>query len=266
MKKIIVVTGASSGMGKEFLIQVLDKEPNIDEIWAIARDENNLKKLQEKVSDKIVPIKLDLTKENDLEKYKEKIDKEKPNVIILANCAGFGIFDHSENIKTNIKLNMIDLNVKAPVALIDYTLPYMKKNSMIMNIASCAGFQPIPYINDYASTKSFLLSYSRALNQELKYKNIHVLAVTPFWTKTKFFDRAIDEDKKKVVINYSAMYDPKDVMKLAIIDLYNPRKDISCYGFVNRFQKVLTKILPHKLVMRVWKSQQKLDGTPDIRK
>ena len=62
------------------------------------------------------------------------------------------------------------------------------------------------------------------------------------------------------------MYDPKDVMKLAIIDLYNPRKDISCYGFVNRFQKVLTKILPHKLVMRVWKSQQKLDGTPDIRK
>ena len=130
MKKIIIVTGASSGMGKEFLIQVLDKEPNIDEIWAIARDENNLKKLQEKVSAKIVPIKLDLTKENDLEKYKEKIDKEKPNVIILANCAGFGIFDHSENIKTNIKLNMIDLNVKAPVALIDYTLPYMKKNSI----------------------------------------------------------------------------------------------------------------------------------------
>ena len=266
MKNIIIVTGASSGMGKEFVFQILKKEPDIDEIWTIARDENNLKKLKEKASDKIVPIKLDLTKENDLEKYKEKIDKEKPNVIILANCAGFGIFDHSENIDTNIKLNMIDLNVKAPVALIDYTLPYMKDKSMIMNIASCAGFQPIPYINDYASTKSFLLSYSRALNKELKYKNIHVLAVTPYWTKTKFFDRAIDDKKKKVVINYNAMYDAKDVMKLAIKDLYNPKKDISCYGFVNRVQKVLTKILPHKLVMRVWESQQKLDGTPNIRK
>ena len=266
MKNIIIVTGASSGMGKEFLIQILEKEKDIDEVWAIARDEDNLKQLKEVISKKVVPFKLDLSNQKELEKYKERIDKEKPNVIILANCAGFGIFDHSENIDTDIKLNMVDLNVKAPIALIDYTLPYMKENSMIMNIASCAGFQPIPYINDYASTKSFLLSYSRALNQELKYKNIHVLAVTPYWTKTKFFDRAIDEKKKKVVINYNAMYDPKDVMKLAIKDLYNPNKDISCYGFVNRFQKVLTKILPHKLVMRVWENGQKLDGTPNIRK
>ena len=266
MKNIIVVSGASSGMGKEFLLQILEKEPKIDEIWAIARREDRLLELKKEVSDKIVPVKLDLTNEKDLLKYKDKVDKEKPNIIILANCAGFGVFDHSENVDTEIKLNMIDLNVKAPVAMIDYSLPYMKENSKIMNICSCAGFQPIPYINDYAATKSFLLSYSRALNQELKYKNIHVLAVTPYWTKTEFFDRAIDDNKKKVVINYNAMYDPKDVMKLAIKDLYNPNKDISCFGFVNRFQKVLTKILLHKLVMKVWKNQQKLDGTPDIRK
>ena len=266
MKKVIVVSGASSGMGKEFLLQILEKEPNVDEIWAIARREDRLLELKKEISDKIVPVVLDLTKESDLKKYKEKLEKEKPNIIILGNCAGFGVFDHSENVDTDIKLNMIDLNVKAPVALIDYSLPFMENNSKIMNIASCAGFQPIPYINDYAATKSFLLSYSRALNQELKYKNIHVLAVTPYWTKTEFFDRAIDQDKKKVVINYNAMYDPKDVMTLAIKDLYNPKKDISCYGFVNRFQKVLTKILPHKLVMRVWMNGQKLDGTPNIRK
>ena len=266
MKKIIVVSGASSGMGKEFLLQILEKEPNIDEVWAIARREERLLELKKKVSKKIVPLKLDLTDEKDVLKYKEKLSNEKPNVIILANCAGFGVFDHSENVDTNIKLNMIDLNVKAPVTLIDWTLPYMKDNSKIINIASCAGFQPIPYINDYAATKSFLLSYSRALNQELKYKNIHVLAVTPYWTKTEFFDRAIDDDKKKVVINYNAMYDARDVMKKAIKDLYNSKKDISCYGFVNNFQKVLTKILPHKLVMKVWVNQQKLDGTPGIRK
>ena len=265
MKKVIVVSGASSGMGKEFIIQILEKEKGIDEVWAIARRDDRLIELKEKISDKIIPIKLDLTKEDDLLKYKQKVDKEKPNIIILGNCAGFGVFDHSENVDTNIKLNMIDLNVKAPVAMIDYSLPYMKEESKIMNIASCAGFQPIPYINDYASTKSFLLSYSRALNKELKYKNIHVLAVTPYWTKTEFFDRAIDDNKKKVVINYNAMYDPKDVMKLAIKDLYNPKKDISCFGFVNRFQKMLTKILPHSLVMKVWMNQQKLDGTPKIR-
>ena len=266
MKNIIIVTGASSGMGKEFVIQILEKESHIDEVWAISRDNESLNDLKNQVSSKIIPFPLDLTLEKDLLKYKKKIDDEKPNVLILANCAGFGIFDHFLNIHTDIKLNMIDLNVKAPVCLIDYTLPYMKDHSMIMNIASCAGFQPIPYINDYAATKSFLLSYSRALNQELKYRNIHVLAVTPFWTKTKFFDRAIDDDKKKVVIKYSAMYQAEDVMKLAIKDLYNFKKDISCYGFVNRFQKILTKILPHKLVMKVWIHQQKLDGTPSIRK
>ena len=266
MKNIIVVTGASSGMGKEFLLQILEREPDVDEIWAIARREDRLIELKEKTSDKIVPLKIDLATEKDLLKYKEKLDKEKPNVIILANCAGFGVFDHSENVDTNIKLNMIDLNVKAPVAMIDYTLPYMKSNSKIMNIASCAGFQPIPYINDYASTKAFLLSYSRALNKELKYKNIHVLAVTPYWTKTEFFDRAIDDGKKKVVINYNAMYEAADVMKLAIKDLYNSKKDVSCYGFVNKFQRMLTKMLPHKLVMKVWLRGQKLDGTPNIRK
>ena len=265
MKRVIVVSGASSGMGKEFLLQILEKEKNVDEVWAIARREDRLLELKKEISDKIVPLKLDLTNEKDLIKYKDKVKKEKPNIIILANCAGFGIFDHSENIDTGVKLNMIDLNVKAPVILIDYSLPYMKSGSKIMNIASCAGFQPIPYINDYAATKSFLLSYSRALNKELKYKGIHVLAVTPYWTKTEFFDRAIDDKKKKVVINYNAMYDPAKVMELAIRDLYT-NKDISCYGFVNRGQKLLTKILPHSLVMKIWMSGQKLDGTPNIRK
>ena len=265
MKRIIVVTGASSGMGKEFLVQILEKEKDIDEVWAIARREERLIELKEKVSEKIVPIKMDLSDEKDLKKYREKLEKEKPSIVILANCAGFGVFEHTENIDTEVKLNMIDLNVKAPVAMIDYSLPYMGRGSKIMNIASCAGFQPIPYINDYAATKAFLLSYSRALNKELRYKGIHVLAVTPYWTKTEFFDRAVDEGKKKVVINYNAMYDPTEVMKLAIKDLYT-KKDVSIYGFVNRGQRILTKVLPHALVMKVWMNQQKLDGTPGIRK
>ena len=160
---------------------------------------------------------------------------------------------------------MIDLNIKAPVTLIDYSLPYMQKGAKIMNIASCAGFQPIPYINDYAATKSFLLSYSRALNRELKYKKIHVLAVTPFWSNTEFFDRAIAKDQKEVVIKYSVMYSAEEVMRQAVKDLYR-RKDVSIYGGQNRFQRFLTKILPHSLVMSVWCRQQKLDGTPGIRK
>lgn len=265
MKDIIVVTGASSGMGKEFVIQLL-KKIKVDEVWAIARDEEQLNKLNEMVDCvNLVALPLDLTKESDIKLYKEKIDNEKPNVKVLVNSAGFGKFGHEETISTSVKLNMVDLNIKAILSLVDYTLPYMSENSNIVNIASCAAFQPIPYINVYAATKAFVLSYSRALNRELEYKGIRVIAVCPFWTKTNFFNRAIDKSKKDVVIKYTAMYNPKDVVEKALSDI-DKCKDVSVYGFANNFQRFLVKILPHSLVMNVWMKQQKLDGTPAVRK
>ena len=264
MKNIIVITGAGSGIGKEFLLQMNEYEKNIDEIWAIDYNQENLNILKNQIS-KVRDFCIDLTNQEQILNYSLKLKEENPNVLVLINNAGFGIFDHTENISLETKLNMVDLNIKAYITMIDYTLPYMKENSKILNVSSCSGFQPVPYINAYASTKAFVLSYSRALNQELKYRGIHVLAVIPYWTKTEFFDRAINPKKKEVVIKYVAMYDPAKVMKLGIKDLYK-KKDISCYGGMNRFQKVLTKILPHSLVMKICMGQQKLDGTPQIRK
>lgn len=264
MKKIIIVTGASSGMGREFTLQISKKE-KVDEIWVIARNKERLEELQKSISTKIVPISIDLTDREQIKKhYLARLEKEKPEVVILANCAGFGVFDHTENIDTDTLTNMIDLNVTALVATISYTLPYMKQGSKIMNISSCAGFQPIPYINCYAATKAFVTSYSRALLREVKHRGIHVLTVTPFWTKTSFFDRAIDSDRQKVVISYAAMYDPAEVIKKAIRDLYR-EKEFSCYGVVNKGQWLLVRLLPKKLVMAIWMKSQKLDGTPKIR-
>ena len=264
MKNVIVITGASSGMGKQFAVQI-SKLENVDEIWAIARDSALLEELKDSIELHVVPLTLDLTLDNDIEAYKNKLAEEKPNVKILVNSAGFGKFEHSEVTSTSVKQNMIDLNIKAIVSLIDYTLPYMNEGANIVNIASCAAFQPIPYINTYAATKAFVLSYSRALNRELKYRKIHVLAVCPFWTKTNFFNRAIDKSKKDVVIKYAAMYAPELVIKKAIKDMYNVKKDISVYGFMNNLQRFMVKIFPHSFVMNVWMRQQKLNGTPNIR-
>lgn len=263
MKKIIVVTGASSGMGKEFVLQI-SRKVTVDEIWVIARSEDKLRALQSEVETKIVPIALDLSDIASIKTYADKLAEEKPNIRILANCAGFGKFDHTENLDADTLTNMVELNCTAAVAMISYSLPYIGRKGRILNIASCAGFQPIPYINCYAASKAFLLNYSRALNQELKYKQIHVLAVTPFWTKTAFFDRAIDPSRKEVVISYAAMYDPAKVMKKAIRDLFS-NKDVSCYGLVNNVQRILVRILPKSIVMKVWMASQKLDGTPGIR-
>jgi short-subunit dehydrogenase len=133
----------------------------------------------------------------------------------------------------------------------------MSNGGRIINIASVAALQPIPYINVYGASKAFVLSYSRALNRELKDKKISVTAVCPFWTKTEFFDRAVEKDKEPVVKKYVAMYKPEQIVKRAFRDAIK-RKDVSMYGFKARGQALLVKLLPHKIVMNVWQNQQKL--------
>ena len=99
MKKIIVVTGASSGMGREFTLQISQKE-KVDEIWVISRTKEKLEALQKETAARIVPLPMDLTDREEVSKtYLARLEEEKPEVVVLANCAGFGIFDHTENIK-----------------------------------------------------------------------------------------------------------------------------------------------------------------------
>lgn len=265
MKKIIVVSGASSGMGKEFAIQIGEKI-KADEIWVLARRLDKLEELKEILPLPVVCVALDLSDGKQIEEiYQKKLEEEKPEILLLANISGYGLFGHSETLSNEKVQNMIDLNCKAVVSMVNASLPYLTSGSKILNLASTAAYQPIPYINVYAATKAFVLSYSRALNQELKYRNIHVLAVTPFWVKTAFFDRAINKDEKPVVTKYTAMYDPKKVIKKAIKDL-DKKKDVSCYGFMNSCQRFLVTHLPKKWVMAIWMRQQKLDGTPANRK
>ncbi len=265
MKNIIVVTGASSGMGKEFVAQI-DRKEKVDEIWVIARREEKLKELQSLVNAKIVPIVLDLTnREKIKDVYKKKIDEEKPNVKVLACIAGWGRFAHFESVSADENISMIDTNLTSTVLMVNYTLDYMKEGSNIMILCSGSSVQPVPYINMYGATKAALLSFSRSLNRELKYRGIHVLAVSPLWVETEFFNRAINKNEKPVVINYGTIDSAEGVIKKAIKDLYS-KKDVSKYAFHNKFQQALVKILPHSLIMSIWMKQQKLDGTPNIRR
>ena len=102
-----------------------------------------------------------------------------------------------------------------------------------------------------------MLSYSRALNRELRPKGIRVMTVCPFWTKTEFFDRAVDKNKEPVVKKYVAMYQPEDIVQRAWRDAKRG-KEISQFGFIARSQTMLVKLLPHKAVMDIWMKQQKL--------
>ena len=254
-KRIAVITGASSGIGRRFAETVGEYGERFDEVWVIARRLERLEELRMPYPVRALPM--DLTDRSSFGEYARLLEEEKPEVRLLINCSGFGRFCGSFETPLADNLNMLDLNCGAVMALCQLTAPYMSDGARIMNIASVAAFQPIPYINVYAATKAFVLSFSRALNRELKSRGIGVTAVCPFWTKTEFFNRAIDESENPVVKKYTAMYEPEQIVGRAWRDLKRGR-DVSKFGFVARFQAALAKILPHSFVMTYWMRQQKL--------
>ncbi len=257
MKNIAVITGASSGIGKQFALTLKD-QGKFDEVWVIARNLVRLEALKKHIPFPVKAISLDLSERSGLKTYETLLAMEKPNITLLINCSGFGKFAATMDSPLETGLNMMDLNCGAVFAMCHLSIPYMEKGAKIINIASVAAMQPIPYINIYGATKSFVLSFSRALNRELKKEGISVMAVCPFWTKTNFFDRAVNEEKERIVKKYIAMYEPEQIVEKAWCDL-KKGKDVSIYGFKAKAQCMLVKLLPHSLVMSVWMKQQELE-------
>lgn len=257
MKKIAIITGASSGIGKEFA-RTLASHGTYDEVWAIARNTERLEALKEIIPFPVKPISLDLSNADFIETFGAMLKEEKPSIGILINCSGYGKFEATENISLQDNLGMIDLNCRALVAMTYLCLEYMEKGSEIIEIASVAAFQPIPYINVYGASKAFVLSFTRALAREVRGRGIRVMAVCPFWTKTAFFERAIKKDSDTIVKKYAAMYETSDIVKCAWRAIKKKNKDYCVPGFTAKMQVFLVKILPHKWVMSIWQSQQKL--------
>ena len=258
MKTIAIVTGASSGIGKEFFLSLKGKNP-VDEIWVIARGEDKLKALQAETETPIRVFPLDLSKTEAIPVIENALKEEETQIEYLICASGFGRFCAVEEDENEILQNMVDLNCRSIVGITKACFPYMKKGGMMLLVASVAAFQPIPYIATYAASKAFVLSYGRALNKELrKSKGAKVLCVCPFWTKTAFFDRAIKEGENKVVKKYAVMYEPQQIVTRAWKDAKKKNKDVSICGAYAKGQAWLVKLLPHKTVMSVWMNQQGL--------
>lgn len=248
-----IVTGASSGMGREFVL-ALAKNEGLEEIWVIARRTQRLEELQKELSLPLRVISADLTREESLKEYALLLRSEKPEVKILVNCAGYGKFGHTDVIPPEESQGMIDLNCSALVNVTQCTLPYMARGGHIVQLGSLSAFQPVPYLTVYAATKAFVLSYSRGLNAELRGRGVHVMAVCPGWVETEFFSRAETADDKAVTY-FNKIYKASDVVATAIRDMHRG-KQVSVHGFRIRCQVLLVKLLPHSLVMKIWLRQQ----------
>lgn len=252
-KQIAIVTGANGGLGKEF-VKLLTEQKELDEIWAIARNQEKLALLSAECGEKIHSISMDLSDRTSYEELQRQLEENRVTVKYLINNAGFAKFCSYDDISIEESLNMIDLNIGAVVALGLLCIPYMEKGSHIINIASQASFFPLPYQNIYSSTKAFVRNYTRALHVELKEKGISATAVCPGWMKTDLFARGVIGAPKGTK-NFSGMVTPDVVAKKALADA-KKGKDISVYGLYVKFTHLLSKLMPQKMMMKVWLGQQ----------
>ena len=254
--KIAIVTGASSGMGREFVLQ-LSRYVSVDEIWAIARRAEALETLKAESAVPVRPISMDLCQDASFATLQQLLEAEKPDIRLLVNAAGFGKFGSFEKVSIEDDCRMIQLNCTALVRMTRLCLPYMASGSHILQLDSLSAFQPVPYITTYGATKAFVLSYSRAMNQELKPRGIRCMAMNPGWVKTEFFNHAFQTNDGNEVQYFDRLYEAKDCVATGLKDLYKTKKDYSVHGLPVKTQVKLVKFVPHNIVMKIWLNQQK---------
>lgn len=211
MKNIAIITGASSGMGKEFALQVSQKY-NYDQIWLVARREDKLRDLAEQINkgknfETAKVVALDIGNRSGVEEFKALLEKENAelkkaesslNIGLMINNAGFGTYGPFDETPVDREMDMVDLNCTSLTGMCGIALPYLNKGSVIINTASLAAFMPLGNFAVYGASKAYALSFSVALAAELKPKGIKVCALCPGSVSTEFANVASSGIRKEV--------------------------------------------------------------------
>ena len=243
-----IITGASSGLGLEFVAQLEEHFPNIDEVWLISRSENKLKNAAELLKHakaRILP--LDLCSDSDIEKLSNIIDVEKPDISLLINNAGCGYLSNIGDTDYQV-----DLNVRALTAVTNIALPYMVRGGHIINMSSIASFCPNPRMTVYSASKFYVSAFSRGLLEELKPRKIKVTAVCSGPMSTGFLDIAGIRGNSKT-FELLPYCDPEKVAKGAYKAVIKGRAVYTPRAFF-KFYRILAKILPQSLMVKFAKT------------
>ena len=246
--KTAVITGASSGLGREFVRQFYSVFPEIERVWLIARRTDRLQELAEQLEEKgisTLTLPLDLCDTMSFTAYQEHLVEEQPEIALLVNNAGCGYLGNIGEIDTVSQTRMIDLNLRALTAITNLSVPYMDKGSRILNVSSIASFCPTPRMTVYSATKAYVSAYTIGAAEELKAKGITVTAVCPGPMKTEFFDAAGDHD----LFGNIPWCDPVRVVAGTIRAAKKGRTFYTPTAF-NKFYRFVAKILPMKWMIK----------------
>lgn len=259
-KKIAVVTGASSGLGAEFALQI-EKKYFLDEIWLVARRTTPMKELAEKfLKSTGVILSYDLTNRSDLAALEKRLEEANPEIEFLVNNAGYGKVGPFDQLGVDEQIKMIDLNVCALTFLSRIAIRYMKPGSSMIQVASSAAFSPAPYFAVYAATKSYVVSLSDALGYELANQGIKVIAVCPGPVETEFFtvaqNSAYMKDKvgEAEPFNRALYSSASDVVEKALNDLSKGRRH-SIFSLSIKFFAAASALVPTRLKLKALASR-----------
>ena len=243
-----LITGASSGIGEAFARRFAALGRNV---LLVARSEDKLVTLCNELgrinSIRAQYVAMDLSKPESPARLFEETEKRGLVVDMLINNAGFGSMGDFTKLDLARELEMIDLNVKA---LVDLTYRFLspmrvRKQGTIINVASTAAFQPVPFMATYAATKAFVLSFSEALWEENRPYGVHVMALCPGVTETNFFEAAHGQKPPA-----RAAQTPEDVVDTALRGLARGKSHIIS-GWTNFLMTQSERLAPRSLVTRL---------------
>lgn len=241
---IAIITGASSGIGYEFARQI-DKK-NYEEIWLIGRRAEKLKDLSKKLQTRARIFALDLCEEKSFETLKKELESSNKKIGLLINSAGMGENDYFKNTSFDNDMKTLDLNIKALTAMTKISLDFFQKDGIILNIASSAAFIPQAKFALYAASKSYVLSFSRALRRE--FKDIKISVLCPNRVETEFLEKSNNTSggiKNLGNENLEKMVG-KAIRKMG-------KKDLITTHPSAKILLIISKIFPHSFIMWIEK-------------
>ena len=248
-----LITGASGGIGEAFARRLAAEK---HDLILVARSEAKLRELCAELSAahgiKANYTTADLGEHGSDAKVFDETTKLGLNIDLLINNAGFGSMGDFVDLDREKELAMIDLNVRALVALTHRFLPGMreKRTGTIINVSSAAGEQPLPFMATYAATKAFVTSFSMAVAEENRPFGIQVFALCPGPTRTNFFE-AGKIDKSLMLKGEQTV---EDVVETAMETIGTGRSKVIS-GLMNRITAAAAGLAPDSLVTRVVASQ-----------
>jgi len=250
LRKSAVVTGASSGIGRELALLIAERG---FELVLVGRDRERLDSLAHAIKTQhgsestILPI--DLTTQTGAREVYEQCSRRSIVPEILVNNAGVGLFGPFADLGIDEQLGMIQLNITTLTHLTRLFVPGMirRRSGFILNVASTAAFQPGPLMAGYYASKSYVVSLTIALAQELKGSGVSASVLCPGPTKTEFHARA---GVKHTGLGAMAFMSAREVANTAVAQMLR-QKTVIIPGFLNKVGAIGVRLLPMKLAARM---------------